>query len=143
MYADNEYKFIAILNPNFDIAQLMNALGHLTAGLMAQANHLEEMQFLQYKFQADWANPSTISLYPFIILKAKNNNQLKTLHQAVNQAVILHNVFTESMLAASAVEQLANTQNTKTEDLTYLGIVLFDRTERLETLTRKFSIFRA
>jgi hypothetical protein len=143
MYADNQYKFVAVLNPKTEIAQLMNALGHLTAGLIAKANNLEEMRFLKYEFQADWATPSTISLYPFIILKAKNNNQLKTLHQAANEAGILHNAFTESMLASSAVEQVENTKNIQTDDLIYLGIVLFGQSEKLEALTRKFSIFKA
>lgn len=143
MYEDNQYKFVAVLNPKIEIAQLMNALGHITAGLIVKANKLKEMQFFKYEFQADWASPSTLSLYPFIILKAKNNNQLKTLHQAANEIGILHNVFTDSMLASSAIEQLENTKNTKTEDLIYLGVVLFGSTEKLETLTRKFSIFKA
>jgi hypothetical protein len=143
MYADNQYKFVAVLNPKIDIAQLLNALGHLTAGLMAKANNLEEMRFLKYEFQADWATPSNISLYPFIILKAKNNNQLRTLHQAVNNETgILHNTFTDSMLASSAVEQVENTKNTQTDDLIYLGIVLFGDAKKLAALTRKFSIFK-
>jgi hypothetical protein len=32
MYADNQYKFVAVLNPKIEIPQLLNALGHITAG---------------------------------------------------------------------------------------------------------------
>ena len=94
MYIDNQYKFVAVVNPKIEIPKLMNALGHITAGLMAQANNQEKMQFLKYEFQADWTTPSLISLYPYIVLKAKNSNQLRTLHRAANEAGILHNVFT-------------------------------------------------
>ena len=42
MYADNQHKFVAVVNPKIDIPKLMNGLGHITAGLMAQAKNLEE-----------------------------------------------------------------------------------------------------
>lgn len=142
MYADNQSKFTAILNAKIEAHKLMNALGHITAGLVAQCQNIEDMQFLKYEFEAGWTTPSLISLYPFIILSAKNNNQLKTLHQVANEAGILHNVFTYSMLGASAAEQMDNTKNSKTDDLTYLGIVLFGPADQLAALTRKFSLFK-
>ena len=142
MYADNQYKFVAVVNSKVEIPRLMNGLGHTTAGLMAKANNLNEMEFLKYEFQVDWTTPSLISLYPYIILKAKNSNQLRTLHKAANEAGILHNVFTDSMLAASASEQIENTQNTNAEDLNYFCVALFGASERLTTLTRKFSLFK-
>lgn len=143
MYADNQYKFIAVINPKIEMPKLLNSLGHITAGLVAKCTDLEDMQFLKYEFEATWATPSLISLYPFIILSAKTNNQLKTLHQAANEAGILHNVFTDSMLGASSVEQIQNTQNTKTDELIYFSVVLFGPAAHLATLTRKFSLFKA
>ncbi|NEU79882.1 DUF2000 domain-containing protein [Nostoc sp. UIC 10630] len=142
MYADNQCKLIAVVNPQIESPKLMNALAHITAGLVAKTNNLDEMQFLKYEFQADWTTPSLISLYPFIILKAKNNNQLKTLHQAANEVGILHNVFTDSMLGASAIEQMDNTKNINTGDLTYFCVVLFGASDQLAALTRKFSLFK-
>ncbi len=141
MYANNEFKFVAVLNPKIETPKLMNALGHITAGLVAKADNLDEMKFLQYHFQADWSVPTYLSFYPFIILKAKNNNQLKTLHQAANEKGILHNVFTDSMLADSAMTQIEQTKTTNPEDLTYFGMVLFSKSEDLASLTSKFSLF--
>lgn len=141
-YENNQSKFIAVINPQIEFPQLMNALGHITAGIMAKANNSDEMEFLKYEFEANWAEPSAIALYPFIILKAKNNNQLKTLHLTVNEAGILHNVFTDSMLGSSATEQMEQTKNTKTDDLTYFCIVLFGNSETLTPLTKKFSLFK-
>jgi hypothetical protein len=141
MYADNQYKFVAVLNPKIEIAQLMNALGHITAGLIAETKNLEEMQFLKYEFQADWATSSVLSLYPFIVLKAKNSNQLKTLHHSASETGIAHNVFTDSMLGNSAIDQIEATKNTNPQDLIYFCVVLFGKSDRLATLTRKFSLF--
>lgn len=120
----------------------MNALGHMTAGLIAKANDADEMQFLKYEFQANWTTSSLISLYPFIILTAKNNSQLKSLHQAASAEAILHNAFTETMLGVSAVEQINSTKNTNSDELTYFGILLFGSADQLTTLTRKFSLFK-
>lgn len=143
MYADNEFKVIAVVNDKIEIPKLMNAVGHTTAGLMAKANNDPNMEFLKYEFSANFAESSLIALSPYIILKAKNNNQLKTLHLAVNEKGILHNVFTDSMLGASAEEQIAQTKNTPADDLTYFCIVLFGKyEEELKPLTKKFSLFR-
>jgi hypothetical protein len=141
MYENNELKFTAILNPKIEVPKLMNTLGHLTAGLINKLKEIDELPFLNYEFNSDRVEPSVISLYPFIILKAKNNNQLKTLHQKVNDLGIVHNVFTDTMLAANAIEQMSNTKNTNLEDLIYFGIVLFGDREQLAELTRKFFVF--
>jgi hypothetical protein len=140
-YAENESKFTFVLNPKIKIPRVMNALAHLSIGLMEKAQTREPIEFLDYKFNSDRLEPSAISLYPFIILQAKNNNQLKTLHLAANETGILHNVFTETMLGASSIEQMTNTKNANSEDLVYFGIVLFGNSEKLSDLTRKFSVF--
>lgn len=143
MYANNEFKFIAVVNDKIEIPKLMNALGHTTAGLMSKANDSFGMEFLKYKFSGEFVQPSLIALCPYIILKAKNNNQLKTLHLAVNEKAILHNVFTDTMLGASAEEQITQTKNTKVDDLTYFCIILFGKYEEdLKPLTKKFSLFK-
>ncbi|NBD31405.1 MAG: DUF2000 family protein [Cyanobacteria bacterium] len=136
LYADNHLKI--------ETPQLMNALGHTTSGLMAKiAEKSEPMEFLEYQYQAEWAEPSSISRYPFIVLKAKNNNQLKTLHQSMSaHPDLVHNVFTDSMLGASADEQLKKTLQTKTEELNYFCLVLFGESEEIEPLTRKFLLFK-
>jgi hypothetical protein len=141
MYADNERKFVAILNPKIDIPKLMNALTHLTAGLVSKSGAWDEMKFLNYEFNSTSIESSSISRYPFIILKAKNNNHLKTLHQTATEIGIIHNVFTDTMLGANAIEQMTNTENTNPEDLVYFGIILFGDREQLADLTHKFSVF--
>jgi Protein of unknown function (DUF2000) len=143
LYANNDFKSIAILNAKIERPQLMNALGHMTAGLISQAKNDDQMSFLQYPFHDDGLTPATISLYPFIILQAKNGNQIKTLHESASSKGILHNVFTNTMLGASAIDQMEATKNTKPEDLIYFGVTLFGDSHKLAELTRKFSLFTA
>jgi hypothetical protein len=113
----------------------------MTAGLVSQAVNHDKMSFLQYQFHENLLTPATISLYPFIILKAKNSNQLKTVHESASHQGMLHNIFTESMLGNSASEQVNATKNTKSDDLNYFGITLFGDSQKLTELTRKFSLF--
>jgi hypothetical protein len=141
LYSDNEHKFVAVLNKKTDLPYLMNALGHMTAGLLAQCENLEAMRFLDYR-DSENKTLSMVSHYPFIVLIAKNGNQIRTLRKAAEEAGILYNCFADSMLGSSAEEQLGNTRNTKEADLEYFGICLFGASEILNPLTKKFSLFK-
>jgi hypothetical protein len=141
LYADNEAKFVAILNRKITVPRLMNALGHSTAGLISLCPDTETMKFLRYEDADGGAHPA-ISHFPFIVLEAKNGNQIRTLRQTVIEQGILFNDFADKMLGGSAEEQLQNTRNTKESDLEYFAIVLFGPAEVLNVLTRKFSLFR-
>lgn len=45
---ENSIRFIAILNKKIEIGKLMNALGHMTAGLAGGFEKGKEMCFLKY-----------------------------------------------------------------------------------------------
>ncbi len=141
LYADNEAKFVAVLNRKITLPQLMNALGHITAGLVSLCQDTKTMKFLRYEDADGGAHPA-ISHFPFIVLEAKNGNQIRTLRQAAIEQNILFNDFADKMLGGSAEEQLQNTRNTKESDLDYFAIVLFGPADVLNGLTRKFSLFR-
>jgi hypothetical protein len=141
MYADNDYKFVAVLNERIDLPKLLNALGHMTAGLVAQAPNPGAMRFLRYEDANGGAHPA-ISHYPFIVLAARNGNQIRTLRQAAIEAGIIYNDFVDTMLGTSAEDQLMKTRATKEMDLQYYGICLFGPADLLNGMTRKFSLFR-
>lgn len=141
MYTDNDYKFVVVLNKKIDLPQLLNALGHMTAGLVGQYKNQETMRFLRYE-DADGGLHPAISHYPFIILEARNGNQIRTLRQSAIEAGILFNDFVDTMLGTSAADQLEKTKNTPESKLEYFGICLFGSADQLSSLTRKFSIFR-
>jgi hypothetical protein len=141
MYADNDYKFVAVLNEKIEMHRLLNALGHMTAGLVSQASDPASMRFLCYK-DADGGLHPAISHYPFIVLSARNGNQIRTLRQGAIEAGLVYNDFVATMIGSSAENQLAKTQAAREADLEYFGICLFGPSEVLGGLTRKFSLFK-
>src|SRR3989338_805043 len=84
-------RFIAILNKKVETGKLMNALGHMTAGLAGGSGASDQMCFLQYE-DADGGKHPNISHYPFIVLSADNSNQIRT---ARNEAIIRGIPFTD------------------------------------------------
>jgi hypothetical protein len=140
-YEDTDKKFTVVLNKNRPLAELMNALGHMAVGLTAQTNDPASMRFLCYE-DADGGRHPSISYYPFIVLAAKNSNQLRTLRQAAIDAQLVYNDFTHTMLGASAEDQLRATASTPERDLEYLGVILFGPSAVINSLTRKFSLLK-
>jgi len=140
MYADNQFKFVAVLNKKTPLPQLMNALGHMAAGLTSLYPDAQPLRFYCYT-DADGGKHPAISHHPWVILEAKNGNQIRTLRQQAIEAGLVYNDFTGSMLGVSAEDQLQKTEATRETDLDYFGIVLFGTAEVLNALTRKFSLF--
>ncbi len=140
-FSDNEYKFVAVLNSKIEIPKLMNAIGHMSVWLTNSAENNNEFKFLEYK-DKDWTLHPNISNYPFIVLKSKNSNQIRTLREKAIEEWIIYSDFTDTMLGASSDEQVSNTANTPESELEYFGVCLFWTQEQLAPLTKKFSVFR-
>ena len=54
---ENSKRFIAILNKKIETGRLMNALGHMTAGLAGKVGVGEDMCFLEYKDKDEGIRP--------------------------------------------------------------------------------------
>lgn len=141
MYSDNDRKFVVVLNEKIEMPRLMNALGHMTAGLVGHQNGHGDFAWLRYQ-DADGGVHPAISRYPFIILAAKNSNQIRTLRQAAIDQGLGYNDFVHTMLGSSAEDQMEKTRGTPESALEYFGICLFGPAEPLAPLTRKFSLFK-
>jgi len=138
-YLDNSQKFISVLNANVPVPMLMNALGHTTAGLAA---HLEpqSVTYLDYVNDVD-GFVAKIAQPPFVILKAKNSAQLSALRAAAAAEGIACNVFVSAMIGKSAKEQVASTRAASGDGLEYWVVTLFGDAERLQPITKRFSLF--
>lgn len=136
-------RFIAILNKKIEIGRLMNALGHMTAGLAGGNGPAASnaMCFLQYQDKDGGAHPN-ISHFPFIILKADNANKIRTVRAECLARNIPFSDFTSTMTIGTSAEQQANTAATPEAELDYFGIVMFGSTEELREFTSKFSLFQ-
>lgn len=137
---ENSKRFIAVLNRKIDTGKLLNALGHMTAGLVGGHNDPEEFNFLQYKDKDGNTHPN-ISHFPFIVLKADNSNKIRTAREEAVKKGILFTDFTSTMTVGTSKQQLEATSNNTELELEYYGICLFGNTEELREFTGKFSLF--
>lgn len=135
------YKFIAVLNKKIGQGRLMNALGHMAVGLGAGCECRYTMRLLQYQDKGGGIHPH-ISYYPFIVLKADNSNQIRTIRKEALARDIPFTDFTDTMTVGTSEEQLENTKRKKEEELEYYGICLFGRADELVQFTSKFSLFQ-
>jgi hypothetical protein len=134
-------RFVAVLCKKVETGRLMNALGHMVAGLAGGSAKNEDMCFLQYQDKEGGTHPN-ISHYPFIVLQADNGNQIRTLRKEALARGIPFTDFTSSMTIGTSEEQRARTLATSEVELEYYGICLFSDTSSLKELTKKFSLFR-
>lgn len=133
-------RFVAVLNKKIDTGKLMNALGHMTAGLAGGFGKGEEMTFLEYKDKDGGIHPH-ISHFPFIVLRADNSSQIRTIRNEAIKRGIIFTDFTSTMTVGTSAEQVERTGNTNEAELEYYGICLFGETEILREFTGKFSLF--
>lgn len=138
---DLTHKFVAVLNRKVPVGNLMNALGHMAAGLGGSSANLPEMRFDNY-FDKDGGKHPSISDNPFIILSADNSNQIRNLRNELINADVHFTDFTSTMTVGTYKEQQERTKNTSEAELEYYGICFFGTKEVLNTLTKKFSLWR-
>lgn len=137
---ENSKKFVAVLNKKIEAGKLMNALGHMTAGLAGGFGKASDMSFLEYVDKDGGVHPN-ISHFPFIILRADNSNKIRTVrNEAISRGIIFTD-FTSTMTVGTSADQLERTKNTPEADLEYFGICLFGDSAELKEITGKFSLF--
>lgn len=139
---ENSKRFIAVLNGKIEIGRLLNALGHMTAGLVKEAGEIHNLCFLEYRDKDGGVHPS-ISHFPFIVLKADNSNQIRKVRQEALSRAVPFTDFSSTMIVGTSAAQIEATANASEEELDYFGICLFGPTDILREFTKKFSLFRA
>ncbi len=136
---ENEKRFVAVLNKQIEIGRLLNALGHMTAGLVSGLP-LEDLCFLEYQDLNQTKHPN-ISHYPFIVLRADNSSKLRSLRNEVLSKGLAYTDFVSTMILGTSAEQLQATKMTSELELEYYGVCFFGDTLLVKELTRKFSLF--
>ncbi len=134
-------KFVAVLNEKIPVGVLMNALAHMSAGLVGSYPDISQMRFDSY-VDANGNNHKSISDHPFIILKAENSNQIRILRSQLAENNVYFVDFTSTMTVGTYQEQKDKTSETPESELEYYGICMFGDRILLSTLTKKFSLWR-
>lgn len=140
-YHDNHNKFILLVNSKIPAGKQMNAIAHLSYGMSHRGLDVLQVPIDHY-IGNDGSSHSTISRYPFIILKAKNSSQISTFRDRCIEENLPYNDFVEQMIAGSSEEQLARTQETPVDELEYIALCVYGAAEKLAPITKKFSLFK-
>ncbi len=83
-------QFICVVNKKIVPAKLLNALGHMMAGLVYQhRDNFAPMRFRDFIDMSKSIHPAT-SENAFIVLRAENSNQIRTLrNKLIEQRYLL------------------------------------------------------
>lgn len=138
---EHSKRFVAILNRKMEVGRLLNALGHMTAGLGGGSGRASDMCFLQYEDKDGGTHPH-ISHFPFIVLRADTSSQIRQVREEALARGISFTDFTNTMTAGTSQEQRDATKKTPEGELEYYGICLFGETKVLREFTGKFSLFK-
>ena len=133
------HKFTAVLNKKIEPGKAMNALAHMTAGLVGTYSNVDEMAIINYEDKDGCAHMA--SKHPFIVLSAKNSNKLRTLRQEAVARGVHFASFTDAMTVGTWEDQVKKSAETTDEELEYYGVCLFGERAVLEELTQKFSLW--
>ncbi|PIU21772.1 MAG: DUF2000 domain-containing protein [Candidatus Diapherotrites archaeon CG08_land_8_20_14_0_20_34_12] len=134
-------KLIAILNEKLEVGVALNALAHMVVGLGASVEKKEDLRLTNYA-DADGNSHANISEIPFVVLKARNSNQIRQLRQALIQNNVKFVDFTNTMTIGTYQEQIERSRQTKEADLEYYGIAIFGDWNIVSELTKKFSLWK-
>lgn len=134
------HQFVCILNKKIELGRAFNALGHMTAGLIPQIEDVSSLRLQDYTDKDGTTHPS-ISDNPYIVLRAKNSNQIRTLRSTLIEQNVPFTDFTDTMIVGTFVEQHQRTQETPEESLEYFGICFFMESDKARELTKKFSLY--
>jgi hypothetical protein len=139
-YTPIDKQFVCVLNKKLESGRALNALGHMTAGLISQFDDRKQLRFQDYIDKDGTRHPS-ISDNPFIVLKAKNSNHIRTLRDILIKKNITFTDFTDTMIEGRYVEQHERTLKSPEAELDYYGICFFMNAAESRELTKRFSLY--
>ena len=140
-YVPTTHQFVCVVNKKIPAPQLLNALGHMAAGLVNQYhNDTSLMRFRDFIDKDKTIHPST-SENGFIVLRSDNGNQLRTLRNKLIEEKIPFTDFTQTMVPGTYVDQQNEFDKTPEQELEYFGVCFFAEKEHSKELTKKFSLY--
>ena len=137
------HKFAAVLSKKVDPGKIMNALAHMSLGLVASVTpeQVKDMGFVDY-VDKDGNYHRNLSKNSYVILRADNSNQIRNVRLGAIEKGIPHVDFTSTMQEGTYTEQLARTKEVPEAELEYYGICLFGTIEEVSELTKRFSLWK-
>ena len=141
-YDYKEKKTVAVIAANLEAGIALNVVAHLAISLGAYGE--EDLMGRRQLVDGSGISHVGISKYPVIITKVKPGRLRQLIQEARQYADdILIVDYPEQMLTTGHDDELADAVGTANEkDINYLGAVLYGKSEIINTLTGKFSLWR-
>ena len=119
----------------------MNAIGHMTAGLMEL--HKDDTSLMRFRDFVDKSKTvhAKTSENGYIVLRADNSNQLRTLRNVLISKGTRFTDFTETMVPGTYVTQQDEFSQKEETELEYVGVCFFEEIEKSRALTGRFSLY--
>lgn len=118
-YVPTTDQFVCVISKKIPAGRALNALGHMTAGLAAlHKENLAPLRFQTY-IDKDGTEHPNISDNGFIVLSAKNGNQIRTLRNNLLEKGVPFTDFADTMIEGNYAEQHERTENTAESNLEY------------------------
>ncbi len=131
-------KLVAVLNKKIETGKVMNALAHMTVGLVSSYTN-QDFGVVNYADKDGGAHMA--SKFPYIILRSDNSNKIRTLRNACIEKNIPFASFTNCMTVGGWEDQVTRSKATPESELEYYGICLLGEKSELDELTKKFSLW--
>jgi lysyl-tRNA synthetase class 2 len=137
---DFSKKMVIVIDEKVAGWQLTNTIGHISAYL---GNKISKEEFTSVsEFDIADGSINSNSQYPVVVLSGKQG-QLHTLLTEVKQKKLVHLCYVQEMIDLGDDTKLQKALiNKKAEDLSICGIGIFGKKDELETLTKKFSLYK-
>ena len=137
-----DHKIVVVLNKKVDSGAILNAAAHMSAALVARASDEDRKKMMVVEYTDADGGTHPVSALSLVVLRADNSNKIRRARNAAIETGILLVDFTESMTKGTYVEQMERTKQIAEENLEYWGICLFGRSEDIDPITGKFSLWR-
>lgn len=133
-------KFVVVLNKNFEAAQLLSAIGHVTAGMVGNYPSVSDMSFVAYE-DKDGGEYAPVSDWPFIVLRGKGG-QIATFRERLIELERPAVVYLDTMISGGSLAQQEKTKNTPADELEILALATFGERSEIDPLTKRFSVWQ-
>jgi len=134
-------KYIALINKKQPITYQLNAIAHAALGL--GKNPLYDTNDFSEFLDREGNKVSFLTDSPFIILSAKNGNQLRTFHKGLIDKKLPNNAFFIDMIEGGDVQsQIDTVKKSSLDQLEYVAVLTYGENQQIDELTKKFSLYR-
>lgn len=138
---DFENRIILVIRNDIEGWQIANTIAHISAYLGNQLK--DRFGTGEFFVTKDSVNHPRNSQYPIIVKRAKSNEQLHNLMQKIRTEGILYHGFIREMIVHTADADLQKMLEQKNDkEVEYLGIGMFGLNDIVNTLTKKFSLWK-